>query len=864
MSGSYDLGDGNTMDIDAVDNTTTTTFNNNIDGEYVTIKSEKNDTATSTLFNDTMLMTTDREGSYQLENIKTKDSMQISNQYQLDIWTSTEIHSNATFDDVENDLDSFYYEVKDASVPGGGFFNMSYLKDDPDGYDINVLNGYPTGYMNAHLNYENGTNEFKWYDTTHNPYVTSEYTINVSGVWRDNTQVIDWTNPDLQTYGYNLTIFNPFPPPGPWVPIYQINITKYYETVIIHYYGGDLADPGDLYELVFRKTFQDLIVMDWNGQNILWQWKQMLISVSVPMWNEEGEKDFFFAEFHLWNINDLIYIVLGAHTNLDLAFYRVWNQLVLDGITYVMNYYVPDYLHFGIGTIWEKWGIGIEIIFDLLQNTYLGYKVEIRYTYYEYVYLVPTLFLPNFLTITIIESVYTDTWFYITIRVSNFMGYSGPGATITGTWDGDDIGSVDDNDDGTYNFTLPAKFVLSGGDPLWLNLTASGVGYANGILNTGIAVEPPPIIPPPPPKQLKINIVESIYLDDSFNFVVEVTNCSGDLETGTGFSGNWNDITLTGANITDNPDGTFDLAVTPVYVSGGGDPIWLNLTATKSGYDDGVLNTEIAVEPFYTTDPPPLPRQLIIKIVESIYLDDSFNFLVEVTNCSGDLETGTTFSGKWNGIDLTSANITDKGDGTFDLTLTPIFVPRGGVPIWLNLTATKTAYFEGELKTEIAVQPYPRQLKINIINSVYTPEWFNLTVAVTNCTGDLVKDAILSGTWNGTLIQLANITDNGDGTFNITLDAILVSPDDPGIVLSLTATKGPYTDGILDTTLKVDPEAVSKISPPPPDGDGDGGGGGGGKKQPEALPLYLFLIGIAAAIAIISIVLIIIKKRATR
>jgi len=55
VSGSYDLGDGNTMDIDAVDNTTTTTLNNNIDGGYITIKSEKNDTSSSTLLNNSSI-----------------------------------------------------------------------------------------------------------------------------------------------------------------------------------------------------------------------------------------------------------------------------------------------------------------------------------------------------------------------------------------------------------------------------------------------------------------------------------------------------------------------------------------------------------------------------------------------------------------------------------------------------------------------------------------------------------------------------------------------------------------------------------------------------------------------------------------
>ena len=74
VSGHYDYGDGNTMDIDAVDNTTTTTLTNTTSGEYLTIESEKNDTSTSTLINNTeangsLLVTSDLENLVHLEGI---------------------------------------------------------------------------------------------------------------------------------------------------------------------------------------------------------------------------------------------------------------------------------------------------------------------------------------------------------------------------------------------------------------------------------------------------------------------------------------------------------------------------------------------------------------------------------------------------------------------------------------------------------------------------------------------------------------------------------------------------------------------------------------------------------------------------
>jgi len=76
----------------------------------------------------------------------------------------------------------------------------------------------------------------------------------------------------------------------------------------------------------------------------------------------------------------------------------------------------------------------------------------------------------------------------IIIKVTGQFGFNIAGATITGTWDGDSIGTVNDNGDGTYSFfSLPAKgrFVRN------LNLIASMTGFTNGILNVEITVKSP-------------------------------------------------------------------------------------------------------------------------------------------------------------------------------------------------------------------------------------------------------------------------------------------------------------------------------------------------------------------------------------
>ena len=613
VSGHYDYGDGTTMDIDAVDNTTTTTLTNTTSGESFTIESKKNDTSTSTLLNNSymdagLILTSDVENKFQLETFNNTNPLHKldliipnKNQMALNIsdisGNSVKFFSNATLDDENDSLDSFYTHARYSS----GFLNVTYRKNDPDGYDLNIV----PGGQNTSVNYDIVGNEYKWIDHSHRslPFgvgnqFTSEYTINNSGVWRGTSQVIDWTTPDLQTFSYKDVAM-------PIGDIYQIHITKFYDTRVIHYSTfvaqGFIGQEYYMYQLVFTNTTLGTIMMDYelSGSPMRVHWRDKLITIYLPV---GGRPEYAVFTYQLRDISDLVYNVVIEIANSRIMFLKKWNELIVGGVRFSVLY-IESYIYISMetalspmGSYWgsQFWGLDISYRFDTLLNLFLVYKIEIGYKTRLYIYLVPTLILPNFLTITIIESVYTNSWFYITIRIADFIGYSRSGAAITGTWDGADIGTVDDNGDGTYNFTLQAKFILPGEDPLWLNLTASSDGYANGTLNTGIAIEP---LYPDPPQQLIITIINSIYTTDWFNLTVEITNCSGDLETVDSFSGFWNGTAIPIADIADNFDGTFNITLEAIIVSPGDPGILLSLTATKSGYFPGELNTEIAVDP---------------------------------------------------------------------------------------------------------------------------------------------------------------------------------------------------------------------------------------------------------------------------
>lgn len=96
----------------------------------------------------------------------------------------------------------------------------------------------------------------------------------------------------------------------------------------------------------------------------------------------------------------------------------------------------------------------------------------------------------------------------------------------------------------------------------------------------------------------------------------------------------------------------------------------------------------------------------------------------------------------------------------------------------------------------------------------------------------------------------------------LVLDAILVSPGNPGILLSLTAIKSRYSNGDLDTEIVVDPEAVDKA--PVVIFDDGGGGGGSGRKKAVAsdYTIPLIIVGISV-IAAVGVIIFIMKKRSS-
>ncbi|MFX1257246.1 MAG: hypothetical protein ACFFAN_05280 [Promethearchaeota archaeon] len=492
---------------------------------------------------------------------------------------------------VGNYLDNFSICTYEADGDIDLVEKIDYVYNREDGYDLqyNLTKLYPLYYLEyckVHLDYNEDLNQYKWHETNLDHYIVNESGVYESDDMIDYSLVLEWNNPSLTFYGKSL-----------------INITSANSSIVINY--------NNVYELLFTKRGTEEVSLMFTGLHkyVTMPGGHIFVANTSFFWYLDyltlfsGYGDSYaLLTFLLWDIVDVLYSFTWPLFELEVTFLITSVIIEWDWISIEIWLVENMYLHWIVIFHWLFWSFKVQYWCILSSRIFTDYVVWIQYSRILkpdliYIYYVPTYVMPNMLVVNIIDSVYTESNFNITFTVKDCFGFLLDVSKINVFWNGDNESSgLTYVSTGTYNISLPAILVDPGDPGKLLNITASEYGYADGNLLTQIAVEDSDN-EEPPPKKLVINIIKSVYSENSFEFVVEVTNCSGDLELGTILEGKWNGIDLTGENITDNFDGTFNLTLTPILVSPDADPIWLNLTATKTGYVKGVLNTEIAVDP---------------------------------------------------------------------------------------------------------------------------------------------------------------------------------------------------------------------------------------------------------------------------
>ncbi|KKL91079.1 hypothetical protein LCGC14_1898270 [marine sediment metagenome] len=199
--------------------------------------------------------------------------------------------------------------------------------------------------------------------------------------------------------------------------------------------------------------------------------------------------------FYLWVVFDLMYVFIYPDYDWKIEYYYTYIVIVWLSIE-ITIWYSSWYVHWIITFWWEWWIFEIQWWYYYIDFTwvFIDFFVWIQFWYFYYnwiyIYYIPILVLPNILQIDFVETIFTNTTNDITILVKDCWNNPISGATVSGTWDGLSIGTVIDNGDGTYDFTLTAILVPPLQPGKWLNLTASKQGYADGTHDTEIAVDP--------------------------------------------------------------------------------------------------------------------------------------------------------------------------------------------------------------------------------------------------------------------------------------------------------------------------------------------------------------------------------------
>ncbi len=414
--------------------------------------------------------------------------------------------------------------------------------------------------------------------------------------------------------------------------------------------------------------------------------------------------------FYTWIFYELIYVIVYINYDWKIEYYYtyiviVWMEIVIE------IWFLDIFIYWTIYYVWCWWIIWIEWWFVYETYWYFyQYYIDIKYHYsinqWQYRYYVPTIVLPNPLDVEIVRSEYTESYFKFTFKVTDWLDNPITPTTVTAEWGGIDV-SVDLIPFGTgmYNLTVTPIWVSPGGTPILLNITADDPAYSKDELLTDIAVEEITSVPVPSSTDMHLTIKNSTFTETLFNITFTIRN-SSDLSgiESAGITANWNDIDVS-SDVNEIGNGEYYVNLTPVWVEPGEDPILLEFDVTAAGYDP-ITNHQCFYAVEEITSPTPSPDNLGLVIQNNTFTENFFNITFWVLNLT-DL-TGVenaNINATWNGLNFTS-NIFEIGNGYYYIELTAITVSPGEDPILLRFDGKATGFIDlNNYKAYYAVDP---------------------------------------------------------------------------------------------------------------------------------------------------------------
>lgn len=165
----------------------------------------------------------------------------------------------------------------------------------------------------------------------------------------------------------------------------------------------------------------------------------------------------------------------------------------------------------------------------------------------------------------------------------------------------------------------------------------------------------------------------------------------------------------------------------------------------------------------------------------------------------------------WNGIIVSSSNIAELVNGSYNISISPIFVNPGEDPILLNMTISAVYHRDKYFETYIAVEPpeIDKLLQVEIVEHSYSLERFNLTIFVCDEAEQGIDSAAVQMWWNGVDVSV-DVINLGNGFYFVSLEPITVAPGEDPILLNMIISADGYEDKHFETYLAVDPDTLDK------------------------------------------------------
>jgi parallel beta-helix repeat protein len=196
---------------------------------------------------------------------------------------------------------------------------------------------------------------------------------------------------------------------------------------------------------------------------------------------------------------------------------------------------------------------------------------------------------------------------------------------------------------------------------------------------------------------LFVEILDQVFSTESFNITFYIYN---GINEGINFAVIqiwWNEVEVS-SDIQNLGGGLYFIALDPITVAPGEDPILLNMSIFATGYPDKYFETYINVEA------PEIVKYLQVEITDHSYSTEHFNLTFHVFDESGQGIDYSSFQIWWNGVDV-SADVQNLGNGFYFISLDPITVSPGEDPILLNMIISAAGYEDKYFETYIAVDP---------------------------------------------------------------------------------------------------------------------------------------------------------------